>query len=230
MKIAIMQPYLFPYIGYFQLINAVDKFVIYDDVNYIKQGWINRNKILFNGKEYLFTLNIKGASSHKLIIEIEIGDNKKKLLKTLYQAYSKAPYFRETYSLIEKIFYYDEPNLAKFISNSLIKIINYYGLETQIIMSSQFDKDNTLKGEEKVLHICKILNARSYINSIGGKSLYSRENFSQEGIDLKFLKSKPIKYKQFDNEFVPWLSIIDVIMFNSREEVAKMLDYFDLVQ
>lgn len=229
MKVAIMQPYLFPYIGYFQLINAVDKFVIYDDVNYIKQGWINRNKILLNGKDHLFNLNIKGASSFKLIKEIEIGNNKKKLLKTFSQAYSKAPFFKDTYSLIEKVLYHDEGNLAKFVTNSLVEIINYFGLDTQIVISSNIGKGNELKGEERVIHICKILKAEIYINSIGGMSLYSKERFFQEGIDLKYLKSKSIKYKQFENEYIPWLSIIDVMMFNSREAFRNMLEAYELV-
>jgi hypothetical protein len=229
MKVAIMQPYLFPYIGYFQLIHTADKFVIYDDVNYIKQGWINRNKILFDGKEFLFTLNLKAASSFKFIKEIEIGNNKKKLLKTFFQAYSKAPFFKNTYSLIEKILYHNEGNLAKFVTNSLVEIVNFFGLDTQIVLSSQIGKDNELKGEEKVIHICKILKAERYVNSIGGMSLYSKERFFQEGIDLKFLKSKLIKYKQFENEYIPWLSIIDVMMFNSREEIRNMLEAYELV-
>lgn len=228
MKIAIMQPYLFPYIGYFQLINAVDTFVIYDDVNYINRGYINRNSILLNGKPYRFTLELRGASQNKLINEIEVGDNKSKLIKTIGSAYKKAPFFNGVIEIARSLIFYDEKNLAKYISNSLIKLSEYMGIRTNFIYSSEIEKDNSLKGQSKILAICKRLGASIYINAVGGQGLYKRDNFQKEGIDLKFIRSNAIKYKQFRNPFVSNLSIIDVMMFNSKEEIKKML-YYELL-
>jgi len=224
-----MQPYFFPYIGYFQLINAVDKFVIYDDVNYIKQGWINRNRILLEGKAHFFTLDLFNASSFKLINEIEMGNNRYKLVKTIEQIYKKAAFFHEVFPLIEEIMTYKENNLALFLENSIRKIALFFNIQTNIIVSSMIKKDVSQKGQDKVLDICKKMDASIYINSIGGQELYSKEIFNQEGIGLKFIKSQPINYTQFNNEFIPWLSILDVIMFNSVEEIQGMLGQYELL-
>ncbi len=238
MKIAIMQPYLFPYIGYFQLINAVDKFVIYDDVDYIKDGWINRNRILgagtgsIDGEEYMFTLPLQKASSNKLINEIKISATerqKKKILKTIHHTYTNAPYYDEVYPLIKEIMMDSEKNLAKFIEYSLKKIKEFLNIDTCFLISSNIEKNNDLSGQERVLEICNILDTDVYINSIGGKELYSKEDFKEHGVDLYFLKTKEIKYEQFGNDFVPNLSIIDVMMFNSRDQVKELLNQYELV-
>ncbi|MDX4071373.1 WbqC family protein [Aliarcobacter skirrowii] len=229
MTLAIMQPYLFPYIGYWQLINAVDTFVIYDDVNFIKQGYINRNSILTNGKSQQFTLELIGASSNKLINEISVGNNKNKVLKTIKQNYSKAPYYNEIIIIIEEILNNEEKNLAKFIGFSLMKISNYLGINTKFMFSSDIEKYNDLKAQEKVLEICKILQANKYINAIGGQELYSKEIFRENKIELNFLKTKLLEYKQFNYEFVAYLSIIDVLMFNDKEKVKHYLNDFELI-
>lgn len=228
MKLGIMQPYLFPYIGYFSLIKAVDKYVVYDDVNYIKKGWINRNNILVNGKSNLFSISLLQASQNKLINEIEIGYDFNSFLKMIHHSYSKAPFFAEAFSVIENIVGYEDKNLASFITNSLVKISEYLKIDTEFIVSSKIEKENDLRGQEKILHICKILGATDYYNAIGGQELYSKEKFCEEGINLHFLKSNTAEYKQFDNEFVPNLSILDVMMFNSSEEINGMLDNFEL--
>lgn len=224
-----MQPYLFPYIGYWQLINAVDIFVIYDDVNFIKQGYINRNSILANGKSQQFTLELIGASSYKLINEIDIGNNIKKILKTIEQSYIKAPYFHDIFPIIEDILIREEKNLAKFIGNSLRILSHYLEMDTQFIYSSDSKKDNNLKAQDKVIDICKNLNARKYINAIGGQELYSKEIFKENSIELNFLKTEIVEYKQFKNEFIPYLSIIDILMFNSKEEIRNMLNRYELI-
>ena len=224
-----MQPYLFPYIGYFQLIKAVDKFLIYDDVNYIQRGWINRNRILLNGRAFLFTLHLKRASQFKLITEIEIANNRNKLLKTFKQAYIKAPFFGEVYLIIEKILTLNDSNLSRFLINSICEFVRYLGINSQILISSQVEKNNDLKGQEKIIDICRNLGTDHYINPIGGVELYSKDRFEREGIKLSFIKSKPIIYRQFNNEFVPWLSIIDIMMFNSREQIQEMLNAYELI-
>ena len=229
MKLAIMQPYFFPYIGYFQLINAVDKFVIYDDVNYIKQGWINRNRILLDGKDHFLTLSLLNAGSYRLINEIEIGPNRHKLLKTIGQTYKKAPFFHEVFSLIEGILTCEENNLAFFLEISVRRIVAFLNIKTDLMVSSTIKKDAAKKGQDKVLEICEKMNAAVYVNAEGGQELYSKEIFNLKGIALKFIKSRPINYVQFNNEFVPGLSIIDVLMFNSKENVNKMLKSYDFL-
>jgi hypothetical protein len=229
MKLGIMQPYLFPYIGYFQLIGAVDKFVIYDDVNYIKGGWINRNTILVSNKKYLFTVSLAQSSPNKLINEISIKDDFAQLMKTIHLSYMKAPFYHQTFQLLEDIFCFQEKNLGKFVASSIISISNYLGVETEFVLSSGIEKDNSLKNKDKVLHICEILGAATYVNAIGGQGLYNREEFASHNIELKFLQSNPLTYKQFHNEFVPGLSIIDIMMFNSVEEINNMLDQYEMI-
>ena len=229
MKLAIMQPYFLPYIGYFQLIKAVEKYVIYDNVNYINKGWVNRNNILLNRQKYLFTLSLLGASQNKFINEIFVEQNQSKLQKTLETAYKKAPYFENVFSVIQNIFDYEDKNLAKFVGNSIMQIADYLNIKTEFIYSSEINKDNLLKGQEKILYICKILNATNYINAIGGQELYDKEIFKQNNIELNFLKTEIVEYKQLKNEFVPYLSVLDVMMFNSVEEINLMLDKFELI-
>lgn len=228
MKLAIMQPYLFPYIGYFQLINAVDMFVIYDDVNFIKGGWINRNYILTNADRQLFTLPLKAASQNKLINEIEVGESHK-ILKNLCQSYSKAPQFDEVYPILEDIFRQTEKNLAKFLSYQLRVVCDYLGLNPQWQISSMLDKDNALRGQDKILSICKKLKATHYINMPGGKTLYDQKYFTTAGLNLSFIHPKAISYRQFGSCFIPDLSIIDVIMFNDRETSSTLLKAYHCV-
>lgn len=232
MKVGIMQPYFLPYIGYWQLLNAVDKYVIYDDVNFIKGGWINRNRMLINGDAKLFNIQMKGASPNKLINEIEVSNNtvwKKKLLKTIENSYRKAPFYTDVFPIIEEIINYDECNLAKYLANSIKKVCNYLNIETELIVSSTLYKDNSLKAQEKVIEICKELKATEYYNAIGGQELYSYEDFKDVDIKLSFLKSNEIKYKQLKDEFVANLSILDVLMFNSINDVRNFLNQYELI-
>lgn len=227
-----MQPYLFPYIGYFQLINAVDTFVIYDDVNFIKKGWINRNSILVNNKSFLFSAPLKEVSQNKRINEIFIDTNanwQNELLKTIEYSYKKAPFFSAVFPIINSVLTQNETNLSKFITYSLQTIAQYLTIKTNFIISSEIEKNNDLKGQDKIIEICKKCNATSYINAIGGIELYNTNDFLQQNIQLHFIKTNPIEYTQFKNEFVPWLSIIDVLMFNDVEKVKIMLNNYDLV-
>jgi hypothetical protein len=228
MRLGIMQPYFLPYIGYFQLIKAVDKYVVYDDVNYIKGGWVNRNYILVNGDKKMFTITLKGASPNKLFNEIEVGDDFKKLIKTLQMNYSKAPHFESTMQLMDRIISYPNKQLALFITNSFREILSYLKINTKIYISSDLHKNCALKGKDKVIHICKLLGADSYYNAIGGQELYDIEEFDNNGISLSFLKTDDINYSQFNNTFVPYLSMIDVLMFNSVENIIVLLDRFSL--
>ncbi len=231
--IGIMQPYFFPYIGYFQLINSVDTFVIYDNIKYTKKGWINRNRILSNGKDKLITLPIKKDSDYLNVVERVISDDwqteKIKFLNQLSSSYKKAPKFTEIYPIINDIINNDEKNLFDFIYNSLTQINYYLGIKTQIIKSSDIDIDHSLKSKDKVIAICKKLEASDYINPIGGTELYDKGEFIKHGINLNFIKSNSITYKQFENEFVPWLSIIDLLMFNSKDKIVEYLSDYSLI-
>jgi len=229
MTIAIMQPYFFPYIGYWQLINAVDLFVIFDDVNFIKKGYVNKNSILVAGKSQSFTLELLKSSQNRLINEIEVGGNSVKILKTITMAYKKAPYFDKVYPMIEKILTCNEKNLAYFLGHSLMQISSYLDIGTKFIYSNEIEKDNSLRAQDKILDILKRVNATHYINAIGGQELYDKECFIKQNIKLNFLMPKIENYKQFKNEFVPSLSIIDILMFNSIEEIKLMLNNYRLV-
>lgn len=231
MKIGIMQPYFLPYIGYFQLLNAVDKYVIYDNIQYTKKGWINRNRILQNGKDLLITVPVEKDSDYLDIKDrlVSNGFDRQKLLNQIREAYRKAPHFDSVISLIENIINIDENNLFDYIYNSVKTVCEYLNIDTEIIISSTLDIDHSLKGQDKVISICKKLGATDYYNAIGGQELYNAEDFKKEDIDLHFLSANPIEYKQLKNEFVPWLSILDVMMFNSVDEIKTILENYKLV-
>ena len=229
MKIGIMQPYFLPYIGYFQLMKAVDKYVIADDLNYIKQGWINRNKLLLNGNEFMFNLAAIGASQNKLINEIVVADDQSKLLRTIEVHYRKAPFFTDVFPLMEKIIQHKDKNLARYIGNSLMMFADYLKFGTEFTYMSNLERDSSLKAQEMVIDVCTVVNATEYINAIGGMELYDKETFRKNGIVLFFLKTKQIEYKQFNNLFVPNLSMLDVLMFNSVETTNKLLEQYELI-
>jgi hypothetical protein len=231
MKIAIMQPYLFPYIGYFQLINAVDVFVVYDNVQYIKGGWINRNRVLVKDAPHLFTFSIKKEPIYFDIKDRFFSDKfireKENFLKTIHACYSRAPNYIKIFPLIKSITDNSEKNVAKFIMFSLQKISEYLGIETSFIYSTAIPKSNNQSSSERLIEIVKYLRGNIYINPIGGIELYSKDEFINEGIQLILLKSNDIVYNQFREPFVPWLSIIDVLMFNSVSTIMKFLSEYE---
>lgn len=235
MTIVIMggnQPYFIPYIGYWQLINAVDIFIISDDYNYINGGWVNRNRILEKGKARYFNIEISHASSNRKINELYISRgifSKDQKLMQLRNVYRRAPYFDEGYELMQEIFDYKELNLAAFLENSIRKICDYLDIKTKFVRSSSIPHNCELKKEYKIYDQCKHVGADTYINAIGGQRLYSFDQFNQHGIKLGFIQTNEIRYKQLWYDFVPNLSIIDVIMFNSKEEIKKMLQLYKLL-
>lgn len=222
-----MQPYFFPYIGYWQLISMVDQFVVYDNIQYTKKGWINRNRYLRNGKAETFSLPLKKDSSLLDVRERYLSDSfeqeASKLLRQIEGAYKKAPHFVEGVELFEKCIRYEDKNLFNFIYNAIIQINEYLDIKTEIILSSTIDCDHRLQAELRVKAICKSLGADKYINPIGGLELYSKEDFQVDEISLVFHKAKPMEYKQLGEYFEPWLSILDVIMFNSIQDISKFL-------
>ncbi len=234
MKLAIMQPYLFPYIGYFQLIQAVDKFVLYDNIQFTKKGWINRNRILVNGKDEFITLPLKKDSDFLHVDQRKLAESfateKVKILRKISEAYRKAPEFDSVYPLVQAIINNNNENLFDFIYQSLRSVCSYLDIKTEIIISSTLPIDHQLRSQDKVIAICKALHASQYINPIGGVALYSKETFEQNNIALNFIKAADVEYKQFSNEFIPWLSIIDVMMFNPKEKVQQYLQsYYSII-
>lgn len=223
-----MQPYFFPYIGYFQLINAVDKFIVYDNIQFTKKGWINRNRILQNGKDEYITIPLKKDSDYLNIVQREWAQTdeveKQKLIRRIKESYRKAPQCQTVIPLIEAIINFNDKNLFLYLLNSLTTLCGYLDITTEFVVSSTLPIDHTLKSEEKVLALCKNIGATQYINPIGGLSLYSKEVFAQNNIKLSFIKSNNIDYPQFKNAFVPWLSIIDVMMFNDKDTVKGYLN------
>lgn len=228
MKVGIMQPYIFPYIGYFQLIYAVDKFILLDDVHFIKRGWINRNCIIINKQVHQFYIPLSNASQNNLIKDVEISNAfnwRNKLLKTINYSYKKAPFFSSVYPLIECIVLKKEKNISKFVYYSLINILNYLAVKTSVIASSGIYNNSHLKGQERIIDICQKENASVYLNPIGGQKLYNKDCFSKKRINLFFIKSK--FSNQSDKSIVP-LSIIDLLMNHSKEELQSMLNDYDL--
>jgi hypothetical protein len=231
-KVAVMQPYFFPYAGYFQLLSAADKFILLNDVNFIKRGWINRNYILVNNCRSLFTIPVKKSSQNTLIKDIMIfyeTDWDKKLLTTIKRSYKKAPNFKEVFEILSKILSCKEKYLYDLILQSLSETTRYLGIRTEISESSDNYLNSDLKGEERLIDICLKEKAEQYINPSGGVELYSKDNFNRRGIKLNFLKSKEFIYRQFDNKFESSLSMIDIMMFNPKEKILEFLNEYELI-
>lgn len=234
MKTAVMQPYFFPYIGYFQLLEAVDTFVILDDVNFIKRGWINRNTILLNGEPHLFTIPLDKPSQNKLICETKLNfpaKEREKFLKTIHTAYKKAEQFSAFFGILEKIVLCEHDDITSFIHNSFDEVCAYLALETKIVRSSELEKNNSLKAQDRIIEICKVIGTDLYINPSGGKDLYQAESFEQNDIELKFINTNfdAITYNQFGSVFTPHLSFIDVLMFNDKKTIKTFLNQYTLV-
>ena len=235
MRIAVMQPYFFPYLGYFQLITAVDKFVLYDDVNFINRGWINRNNILIGGKASLITIPLKAASQNKKICDIAVTDDMKQLdalLKTIYLNYRKAPFFDPVYALLSTLF----SNAERYVSisslcfESIRLVCDYLQIKTVIEPTSVIYNNGQLKAQERILDICQKENASVYINPIGGIELYDDSFFRSHGIELYFLRMIAEPYPQNIDNFVPYLSMLDCLMFNDKQSVSNLLGKYTLLK
>ena len=230
MIVAANQPYFLPYISYWQLINAADVFFIGDNYAYIKRGWINRNRILFRGAPELFGIEVAHVSSFSLISELSIVKiDKRKKMNKLYEAYHKAPYYDIGIQLVEEILDCQEENLSEFLIASIKTICRYLEINTPIRRTSELEGNDAFKREARIFDLCHRLGAENYINPIGGKTIYSVEEFAAQGISLRFINTDDIRYRQFGDTFVDKLSILDVIMFNSRDEIREMLGKYTLI-
>ena len=220
-----MQPYFLPYIGYWQLIAAVDAFVVYDNIKYTKKGWINRNRFLMNGAEAVFSLPLRKDSGFLDVNQRYLADSydREDLLNRFREAYRKAPEFSSVMPLMEKIIRNPVANLFEYIIGSIRAVCEFLEIKTPLVVSSTIACDHSLKAAERVQAICKALGADTYVNPVGGIELYSKEGFAAQGIALKFLKALPFEYPQSGNPFVPWLSIFDILMFNKKEVACEMI-------
>ena len=220
-----MQPYLLPYLGYFQLIAAVDVFVVYDNIKYTKKGWINRNRFLRGVADVTFSVPLKAGSDHFDVIERELAPtyDREHLLQQFRGAYLQAPYFAETFRLLERVVRCSEENLFRYVLHSLREICAYLEISTPLLVSSEVPADHKLRAQNRVLAICEALRATTYVNPPGGRELYDAPSFAARGIKLEFLAPSIDPYPQFSEPFVPALSIVDVLMFNSRADVRAAL-------
>ncbi len=227
LAVAVMQPYFFPYIGYFQLINSVDLFVSFDDVNFIKKGWIHRNRILLNGVDHQISLPIQKMSQNKKINEsfiFEAKKEKKALVNLIIDAYKKkAPYFDENFEVIRDLILSDEENIAIYNTSNLKNLSRYLGIATKFVYSSEVAQDVALTGQDKIINLVKHFKGDTYVNASGGKDLYDKGMFSAANIDLRFVPSRPLCYSQGASEFVSNLSVIDVLMYAGKAKLIEVL-------
>ncbi len=234
MTVAIMQPYIFPHLGYYQLVNAVDTFIFFDDVNYINKGWINRNNILQQDKPLKFTVPLAKASQNRLINEIELSEYskwRKDFLKSVEISYKKAPQFAFVFKWLNEFFTKDYGLISDLAADSVKAVAKLLDLPVVFKSSGSLNYKNVVaqNGEQKILKLCKILGAGRYINPKNGINLYNRNVFNSENIQLKFINMHEVTYPQFKkDEFVPNLSIIDVLMFNSIDEIKLLLIEYSL--
>lgn len=233
MKLAIMQPYFFPYLGYFQLIRAVDKFLFYDDVNYIKSGWINRNRILLNGQSHFITVPTSGASSNVLISQVGINVQnsrwRRKLLDGFQQAYSRAPHRDTAQKLLQKVLDFPTDRVSEFAKQSVIASLELLGIKSTILWSSSTYQNAHLHAQERVIDICRREKATTYVNAIGGRELYDPAGFAENGARLSFIRAVLPTYRQDAAEFVMGLSILDVIAYAGIDGARAMTHQVELV-
>lgn len=232
-SVGIVQPYLFPYIGYFQLISAVDTFIFYDDVHFITRGWINRNRILINGLSKYFTVPCRNASQNRLIYEVEHAMDEKergRLLRKIRFSYSNSPNFDRVYPIIKTVINKNTEYISDLAITSVKETMEYVGIQTETKISSEHYSNRNLDRADRLIDICHQEGATRYINPIGGREIYDKSYFEEQDIDLRFLKPRITEYDQNIESFVPWLSIIDILMFNSAEKVRnQFLNHYELV-
>lgn len=226
MRVAIMQPYLLPYLGYFQLLHSVDTFVLLDEVAFINRGWINRNRLLVSGAAHLFTIPLAGSSQNRRIQDLRLHPDdraRRKLLATIRQAYRAAPEFERAFPLAEAVLLSPEPDLTTLALNSLTLLNDYFGRPVPLVRSSALAGRGAATGQARLIAICQSLGATEYVNLAGGAALYSAADFAAQGLTLRFLEPNLAPYRQGSGAFVPGLSILDVLMHNAPAQVCELV-------
>lgn len=233
MKVAIMQPYLFPYIGYFQLIHSVDIFVTLDNVNFIKKGWINKNQILAHDHIQKIQLPVSKMSQNRWINQHEFHELDaalSKLTSQCEQTYSKQQGFQRLHQLLKQHELIKASNVADFLHQSIQMVSDELGLTTKFLKASDIEVAGNLTGQERILAICNRLKAAEYINLPGGRALYSEEKFRERKLKLSFLSPKLEAYQQqkVNSEFVSYLSILDILANCNSDVIAEQVTNYDL--
>lgn len=230
MIVAIMQPYFFPYIGYFQLMNAVDLFVVFDDVQYIDRGWVNRNKIMIEGEAKWLTFPVLKGNRNLKINErhyLHDPENIDALKRRVRAGYERSPYFDTAFALFSEILDFEDGNVARFNANLLRRVGDELGLHCEYAMSSAFDIPTEMKGQERILALCKSVGASHYINPVGGADLYHDDTFKREAVNLSFLRTKatPEHVKMEPQLF----SILHELIRFGVTGVKRRLDAYELM-
>ncbi|TYA56639.1 WbqC family protein [Formosa maritima] len=234
MKVAIMQPYFMPYLGYIAIINYVDEFILFDTPQFIRHGWIERNKVLkLDGDTMYIKVPLVKHARNTTIENVIINNNlswKHKIISQLDHYKKRAPYYKNVIALLHEIFDEEYSSIVSLNYKSLQILCRYLGIITPISIWSEMkvEIDEVKAPDEWALHICKALKYDTYVNLPGGRSFFDVQKYEREGISLSFLELEPTQYKQFSNVFVPFLSIIDVLMFNDVSQVKEMLKNFNL--
>lgn len=230
--IAVMQPYLFPYLGYFQLIAAADVFVLGDDLQYIRSGWVNRNRILHNHEAKLITFPLKKDRFQLPINQRQLCDNfsdeAERLIGLITQCYTKAPYFAQVMPLIERLIRFPQQNIALYTEHAIREMCAYLHIVTPIMRGSDLILGKPTDKQDRIIRIAHTFEATTFINPEGGSVLYDRDHFARNGLLVRFFRMDPVVYRQFRQPFVANLSIIDVLMFNCVEQVQQLLSYYTL--
>lgn len=232
MKVGIMQPYFLPYIGYYQMMAAVDKFVILDDVNYIRKGWINRNFIMIGGGQHWLTIPLSAASQNVEIRSLEIAPDtgwKIKMKRSIERAYRRTPLTIETMEMVSRFLEAAEGNLSDFLRMTLQEVCRVLKIETPIVSSSALGSRDGFKGQDKIIRLCTELQADTYVNLPGGRSFYQNEPFKSAGIELCFIdQTIPPGRLSSGLGDSPYISILDLLMRNSHESVRSALTEFTI--
>lgn len=231
-KLGIMQPYFFPYIGYFQLIHATDRYIFFDTPQYERRSWMNRNRIinLNEGSTYI-TVPVIKAPQQTALTDIVINNNsdwRNKIYRQL-EVYKKiAPYYNEVIDFVHSVLDKADTSLAELNVHSVVDTCRYIGLDIDWDIFSQMNLEipTDCAPDEWALEITKATNADEYINAPGGARFFDRSNYETEGIKLQFIQPEIIPYNQRIGRFEPCLSIIDVMMYNSPEEIFNMLAHY----
>jgi hypothetical protein len=225
MDAAVMQPYFLPYIGYWQLMAAVEVFVVYDDIEFSKGGWIRRNRILQEGRSEMVSIPLEKASNTLAVRDRRIAASfdREQLVRRIGSAYRRAPRRSDVMPLVEQVVLNAESNLFGYVHASIVAVREHLGITTELVVSSDLDIAPGLRGQERVLATCRAVGATGYVNPQGGTGLYQQAAFQRHGMDLEFIRPLAIDYPQLGGPHVPWLSIVDVLMFNAPAEVALLL-------
>ena len=234
-RLGIMQPYFMPYLGYFALIKHTDAFVFFDTPQYIKRGWVNRNRIIHQQENFNYiNIPLKKAPQETAIKDMLIDDSqdwKKKIFAQLEIYKKKSPYYEDVINLLHETLDKEYKTIGEINIAATIAVCKYLGIDKPFYIYSEMDLNipQVNAPDEWALYITKAMGYKTYINPPGGMTFFNYAKYEKENIELKFLKINLTPYVQKRGYFEPGLSIVDVMMFNSKEKIMEMLDDITLI-